>query len=114
MCSGSHRLKFPALDDVRRVITGHTSAGKSTIIADTVQPATTASPECVRKYDLHYTGESPAVIDTEVSQGKWVDEIADHPELTPSENGSIFRAVDFGPGAVSVCGPCLLTTRDSY
>jgi hypothetical protein len=49
-----------------------------------------------------------------VSQGKWVDEIADHPELTPSENGSIFRAVDFGPGAVSVCGPCLLTTRDSY
>ncbi|KAJ7259698.1 hypothetical protein C8J57DRAFT_1638735 [Mycena rebaudengoi] len=89
------------LPDIRRIVTGHTSAGKSTIISDTIQPPTLWSPESVNaKYDLHYTGESPAVIDTEVSQGKWVDEIAQHPELI-SENGSTFRAFNFSPGSVS-------------
>jgi hypothetical protein len=93
-------------------VTGHTSAGKSTIISDTIQPPTLWSPESVNaKYDLHYTGESPAVIDTEVSQGKWVDEIAQHPELI-SENGSTFRAFNFSPGSVSVCILHVIATRD--
>ncbi|KAJ7671853.1 hypothetical protein B0H17DRAFT_1162069 [Mycena rosella] len=87
------------LPPVRRVVTGHNSAGKSTVIADTAQQArlaTSVNPV----YDLHYTGESPAVIDTEISKGKWVDEVTQHPELV-SGSGSTFRCWDLPPGDVS-------------
>ncbi|KAJ7088200.1 hypothetical protein C8R43DRAFT_1050810 [Mycena crocata] len=100
MSSVSETTKCP-FPDVRRVVTGHTSAGKSTVIADTIQPPTFWSPERVNpKFDLFYTGTTPAAIDSEVAEGKWVDEIADHPELF-SVNGSTFRAFEFSPGSVS-------------
>ncbi|KAJ6569303.1 hypothetical protein B0H19DRAFT_1256947 [Mycena capillaripes] len=87
--------------NVRHVVTGHTSEGKSTFIADTVLPPISWSFENVnQKFDLHYTGTAPAVIDSEVSQGKWVDEIAEHPEVI-SMGGSVFRACEFAPGSVS-------------
>ncbi|KAF7340319.1 Cupin-2 domain-containing protein [Mycena venus] len=86
---------------VRRVVTGHTPAGKSTVIADTVQPARYFTPESISPvYDLHYTGESPAVIDAEISKGEWVDEVKDHTEVF-SGNGSNFRCLDLAPGSVS-------------
>ncbi|KAJ7885782.1 hypothetical protein B0H14DRAFT_3431727 [Mycena olivaceomarginata] len=59
-------LPFQPFPPVRRVITGHTPAGKSTVITDTVQPA--------RFIRLESPAESPAVIGTEISTGEWVDE----------------------------------------
>ncbi|KAJ7250113.1 hypothetical protein B0H12DRAFT_1120828 [Mycena haematopus] len=86
---------------VRRVVTGHTKDGKSKVIADIVQPPRLFTPESVSPmYDLHFTGESPAVIDTEISNGEWVDEIKSHPEVF-SGSGSNFRCWDFAPGQVS-------------
>ncbi|KAJ6569275.1 hypothetical protein B0H19DRAFT_1232162 [Mycena capillaripes] len=86
---------------VRRVVTGHNSAGKSTVITDQVQTPRFFTPERVAPmYDLHYTGESPAVIDKELSKGKWVDEITSHPDVF-SGKGSNFRCWDFSPGEVS-------------
>jgi hypothetical protein len=87
---------------VRRVVTGHSAAGKSTVLADNTQPARFWTPESVAPmYDLHYTAEAPAVIDSEITTGKWVDEIMQHPELV-SGSGSTFRCWDFAPGDVSV------------
>ncbi|KAF8188268.1 hypothetical protein K438DRAFT_1594452 [Mycena galopus ATCC 62051] len=86
---------------VRRVVTGHTSAGKSTVITDAIQPNRFFTPgSATPMYDLHHAGESPAVIDTEISQGKWVDEIKSHPEVF-SGSGSNFRCWDFAPGEMS-------------
>jgi hypothetical protein len=93
------KCPFP---DVRRVVTGHTPTGKSTVLADTIQPPTSWSPDSVNpKFDLYYTGSAPASIDSEITQGKWVDEIADHPEIL-SADGSTFRAFEFAPGSFSV------------
>ncbi|KAJ7433436.1 hypothetical protein B0H11DRAFT_2121781 [Mycena galericulata] len=90
------------LAPVRRVVTGHNAAGKAKVLDDTVQSPQFWSPEGVSPiYDLHYTSESPAVIDTEVTTGKWVDEIQAHPKEIASPNGSTFRSVDFAPGQVS-------------
>ncbi|KAJ7885781.1 hypothetical protein B0H14DRAFT_2699030 [Mycena olivaceomarginata] len=89
---------------VRRVVTGHTPAGKSTVIADTVQPTRFVAPQTpeslVPLYDLHYAAEAPAVIDTEISKGEWVDEIKAHPEVFHG-SGSNFRCWEFAPGMVS-------------
>ncbi|KAJ6474473.1 hypothetical protein C8R47DRAFT_710031 [Mycena vitilis] len=88
---------------VRRVVTGHTATGKSTVVADTVQPPTFWSPQSISPiYDLCRTGESPAVIDSEIKSedGKWVDEIAQNPEHV-SKEGSVFRVFEFSPGTVS-------------
>lgn len=94
----STQTPFPP---VRRVVTGHTPDGKSTVLQDTVQPGRFYTPDSIAPlYDLHYTGESPAVIDTEISKGKWEDEIKEHPEVATA--GSNFRCWDFAPGEVSV------------
>ncbi|KAJ6614935.1 hypothetical protein B0H10DRAFT_1946212 [Mycena sp. CBHHK59/15] len=94
----SSQSPFPP---VRRVVTGHTSAGKSTVIADSALPARFWTPESVNPvYEVHYTGESPAVIDSEISTGKWTDEITLHLNLV-SPGGSTFRCWEFEPGAVS-------------
>ncbi|KAJ7139254.1 hypothetical protein C8R44DRAFT_693698 [Mycena epipterygia] len=86
---------------VRRVVTGHTSEGKSTVVADTIQPPTFWSPESISPiYDLCRTGESPAAIDSELAEGEWVDEIAQNPEHV-SKDGSVFRVFEFSPGTVS-------------
>ncbi|KAJ6509095.1 hypothetical protein DFH09DRAFT_999954 [Mycena vulgaris] len=96
--SGTPQTPFPP---VRRVVTGHNPSGKSIVLADTALPARFYTPESVAPmYDLHYTGESPAVIDTEIVTGNWVDEITQHPEIT-SAGGSTFRCWDFAPGDVS-------------
>ncbi|KAJ6569347.1 hypothetical protein B0H19DRAFT_1373544 [Mycena capillaripes] len=98
MTSSSSKSPF---SPVRRVVTGHTAAGKSTVVADTVQPATFWSPKSTSPiYDLCRTGESPAVIDSEITEGKWVDEIAQNPEHV-SKDGSVFRVFEFSPGTVS-------------
>ncbi|KAJ7698270.1 hypothetical protein B0H17DRAFT_927445 [Mycena rosella] len=86
---------------VRRVVTGHTAAGRPTILADTIQPPAFWSPGSTSPiYDLCRTSESPAAIDSEVSQGAWVDEITQNPEHV-SANGSVFRVFEFSPGTVS-------------
>jgi hypothetical protein len=72
------------------------------VIADTLQPARFFTPESAAPmYDLHYSGKSPAVIDTEISKGEWADEVKSHPEVF-SGDGSNFRCWDFAPGDVSV------------
>ncbi|KAJ7439099.1 hypothetical protein FB451DRAFT_1415902 [Mycena latifolia] len=65
--------------------------GQSTALSDTVSPC------AFLVYDLHYTGESRAVIDSELSTGKWIDEITLHPELF-SAGGATFRCLYFAPG----------------
>ncbi|KAK7064932.1 cupin-2 domain-containing protein [Favolaschia claudopus] len=86
---------------VRRVVTGHTPEGKATVVADTVQPPTFWSPQSISPiYDLCHTSESPAVIDSEIREGKWADEIATNTEHV-SRNGSVFRVFEFSPGTVS-------------
>ncbi|KAJ6459608.1 hypothetical protein C8R45DRAFT_1030531 [Mycena sanguinolenta] len=86
---------------VRRVVTGHTAAGKSKVIADAVQtPRFNSANSPSRIFDLHYAGESPAVIDTEVSTGEWADEIVSHPEIFTG-HGSNFRCRDVAPGEAS-------------
>ncbi|KAJ7058784.1 hypothetical protein C8F01DRAFT_990067 [Mycena amicta] len=95
---------FPA---VRRVVTGHTLQGKSTVLADTVQPPTFWSPKSTSPiYDLCHTSESPARIDSEIIGhglgGEWVDEIAEKKEHV-SKEGSVFRVFEFAPGTVSPC-----------
>jgi len=84
--------------NVRRVITGHSSEGKSILLRDEAKEPIFWSPESVAPvHDLYRTNEHPAVIDTEVPTGNWVDEIAANPELI-SANGSTFRAIDMPPG----------------
>ncbi|KAJ7140555.1 hypothetical protein C8R43DRAFT_1089211 [Mycena crocata] len=66
---------------VRRVVTVHSSAGTSSVIADT--------DKLNAVYDLHYTGEAPAAIDAEI-------------KTLVSPDGSSFRCWDLAPGEVSV------------
>ncbi|KAF8148354.1 hypothetical protein K438DRAFT_1625557 [Mycena galopus ATCC 62051] len=82
---------------VRRVVTGHTPAGKSTVVSDTIQ-----SPTFCPIYDLCRTSQSPAAIDSELMQpdGKWIDEIAQNKDHV-SKEGSVFRVFEFSPGTVS-------------
>ncbi|KAJ7649518.1 hypothetical protein DFH06DRAFT_996407, partial [Mycena polygramma] len=75
----SKQSPFPP---VRRVITGHISTGKSTVLADTIQPSRLMT------------------LDTPISKGVWVDEITSHPEVF-SGTGSHFRCWDFAPGTVT-------------
>ncbi|KAJ6620145.1 cupin 2 conserved barrel domain protein [Mycena sp. CBHHK59/15] len=96
----SNSAKSP-FKPVRRVVTGHSPAGKSTVVADTVQPPTFWSPKSISHiYDLCRTGESPAVIDSEITNGQWVDEIMQNPEHV-SKGGSVFRVFEFAPRTVS-------------
>ncbi|KAJ7087046.1 hypothetical protein C8R43DRAFT_1142380 [Mycena crocata] len=93
-----HSIHFPP---VRRVVTSHTPSGKSTVLADTAQPEWFPTPESRNPiYDLHRTNEFPAVVDTELTQGKWVDETTLHSDLT-SADGSMFRCWTLVPGDVS-------------
>lgn len=100
MTSSSYESRCP-LPPVRRVITGHDTSGKAIFLRDEVQPPTFWSPDGGAVYDLHRTNETPTVIDAELSQGEWVDEIARGPKGFAglvSENGSTVRAFDFPPG----------------
>ncbi|KAF7293776.1 Cupin-2 domain-containing protein [Mycena chlorophos] len=96
------RSPFPP---VRRVVTGHTLSGSSTIVADTIQATRYWSAESTSGnaiYDLHHTSEPVARVDSEFtsSDGKWVDEIAENKEHV-SKDGSVFRVFEFAPGTVT-------------
>ncbi|KAF7318768.1 Cupin-2 domain-containing protein [Mycena chlorophos] len=102
--SALRKSPFP---DVRRVVTGHNPAGQATILEDALQPATswggfdTANP----KYDLHYTGRVPALVDSELSSkdgyGRWVDEMKAHSSDVYAKEGALFRVSDFAPGSTT-------------
>lgn len=100
----THKSPFPS---VRRVVTGHTSSGKSTVLQDETIPTTFPFPGSLSAvHDLYRTNESPAIIDSEIVTGKWVDDIKEDPSQV-SKDGSTFHSVDFAPGSVSVRG-CLV------
>jgi len=89
------------LPTVRRIVTGHNLSGKSIVLQDTIQEPhywTPGSNDAM--YDLCRTEESPASIDSELSQGQWIDEITRNPDHV-SQNGSVFRAFDFAPDTVT-------------
>nr|GAT55127.1 predicted protein [Mycena chlorophos] len=85
---------------VRRVVTGHTPEGESSVLKDMQQPPRFWYPGATSPiYDLHWTSEAPARLDTELTSPnrEWVDESLGHPEVV-SLNGSVFRALDMAPG----------------
>ncbi|KAI0077179.1 hypothetical protein K474DRAFT_1582155, partial [Panus rudis PR-1116 ss-1] len=85
---------------VRRVITGHNKEGKSVVIRDEpIKPIYWTPTDLCPSYDIYRTNEHPAVVDTELTQGEWVDDIAQDPTVF-SENGSTFRSIDTPPGNV--------------
>jgi hypothetical protein len=105
------KLKSP-FPPVRRVVTGHTADGKSTVLQDDIQPTTFFHPGSANAiHDLYRTNESPAVMDAEIVSRQWVDEIKKDPSQV-SELGSTFRSVDFAPGSVSVRTPPFLSLPD--
>ncbi|KAF5370307.1 hypothetical protein D9758_006888 [Tetrapyrgos nigripes] len=90
----------PALPPVRRVVTGHTTDGKSTVIRDEVQPPQFWSPGSINAiYDIGRTETIPANIDSEITTGEFIDEIATSKGHVGS-TGAVFRSFDFAPGAV--------------
>jgi len=90
----------PILPSVRRVITGHTPDGKSTVIRDEIQPPQYWRPGGAPVFDLAYTETVPAKMDSEITEGEFVDEIALHNKELVSKNGSAFRVFDHAPGQV--------------
>ncbi|KAJ7630229.1 hypothetical protein FB45DRAFT_914912 [Roridomyces roridus] len=97
--SSTSESPFPP---TRRIVTGHTPQGKSLVLDDSLTAPRFLSPESkVSLADLHYTAEAPAVIDTELTTGKWIDEAKTQTEKIFSGKGSNFRSIDFAPGTVS-------------
>jgi len=82
---------------VRRVVTGHSSDGKSIVLKDEVQKPTYLRPGAVNPvYDLHRAPTIPEKNDSELVDGEWVDEIARNPAHS-SKDGAVFRTYDLGP-----------------
>jgi mannose-6-phosphate isomerase-like protein (cupin superfamily) len=71
----------------RRIVTGHTAGGKSTIVADGQPPSDAGAPD---RY-LWTTGATPAD-----NRGD-ADAAAMPLRLEPPANGSVFRLVEFPP-----------------
>ncbi|KAJ7579034.1 hypothetical protein C8J56DRAFT_1059269 [Mycena floridula] len=90
----------PTLPPVRRVITGHTVEGKSTVIKDEVQQHVVWRPGGAPVYDLGWADTVPVKIDSELTEGGYVDEISKHDKVLVSENGASFRVFDHAPGMV--------------
>lgn len=89
--------KFPPFAPLRRVITGHSPNGKSTIIEDAPVAPRPFGPKSFFT-DLYWTDEFPADNGVEFK-----DLIKDHPRDIFSQNGSSVRLTEFPPGAASVC-----------
>jgi len=86
---------------VRRIVTGHNSSGKSIILRDEVQKPKYWPPGNKNPlHELYFTTESPAIIDTELSQGEWIDEITRNQDFI-IKNGSKFISFDLAPGFAS-------------
>jgi hypothetical protein len=101
--SAQQSAKSP-LPDVRRVVTGHKPTGKSTIIVDQIQQPQYWSPGSLNAvYDIGRNDQVPAKLDSELTQGKWVDEVADSGHV--SKTGAVFRSFDYAPGSVVVGAP---------
>ena len=92
------------LPGIRRVITGHTSAGEPVVIRDEVtEPKFWAPGSRSGIFDLYRADEVPA--SNNALQGEWVDLIAQSPVgraglVTP--NGATFRVFDYAPGSTVV------------
>jgi len=99
----SETKKASPIPNVRRVITGHNTEGKSIVVRDDVQSPKYWGTDSVNTiYDICRTELVPASIDSEITTGTFVDEIASHAEHV-NPTGSVFRSFEFAPGAVTVC-----------
>lgn len=95
-------LKTSLVPNVRRVITGHNSLGKSVIVRDDVQPPKYWGEDRTNPiYDICRTENVPADIDSELVNGSFIDEIASRAEHV-NPTGSVFRSFEFSPGTVTV------------
>jgi hypothetical protein len=99
------------LPQVRRVITGHSPEGKSIVVCDNVQSAKFWDQDSVNPiyYDIYSTEHVPASIDSEITTGTFVDEIASKSGLV-NPTGTICRSFEFPPGSVTVCGGSALVS----
>ncbi|MEM9653928.1 MAG: cupin domain-containing protein [Actinomycetota bacterium] len=80
------------LPNVRRIVTGHTPAGKATIVEDGPSPVeirNPARPGFVLR-NIWRTSETPAPVDAP-------DSITEQEGLLPPAGGTILRVIDFGP-----------------
>jgi quercetin dioxygenase-like cupin family protein len=77
----------------RRIVTGHDSKGRAVILFDGAAPNVKHRPSGLVSTLLWTTAESPA--DTARGDDRSTREIG----IPPPERGSIFRVVDFPPGA---------------
>ena len=77
----------------RRIVTGHDAGGRAVILHDSPAPNVKRRPSGLVSTLLWTTDESPADV-------KWnEDRAAREIGIPPPERGSIFRVVDFPPGA---------------
>jgi hypothetical protein len=99
----SETKKASPIPNVRRVITGHNAEGKSIVVRDDIQPPKYWGADSVNTiYDICRTELVPASIDSEITTGTFIDEIASHTEHV-NPTGTVFRSFEFAPGAVTVC-----------
>ena len=77
----------------RRIVTGHDAQGRAAILHDSAAPNVKRRPSGLVSTLLWTTDESPADV------GRKDDRAAREIGIPPPENGSIFRVVDFPPGA---------------
>jgi quercetin dioxygenase-like cupin family protein len=77
----------------RRVVTGHDATGKAVILSDGPAPNVKVRPSGLVSTLLWVTDETPADVSSRADKGK--REIG----IPPPEGGSLFRIVDFPPGA---------------
>jgi quercetin dioxygenase-like cupin family protein len=77
----------------RRIVTGHDAKGRAVILHDGAAPNVKHRPSGLVSTLLWTTDESPAVVDRKD------DRAAREMGIPPPERGSIFRVVDFPPGA---------------
>ncbi len=77
----------------RRIVTGHDAKGRAVILHDGAAPNARRRPSGLVSTLLWTTDESPADVDR--SDDRAAREIG----IPPPERGSIFRLVDFPPGA---------------
>jgi quercetin dioxygenase-like cupin family protein len=77
----------------RRIVTGHDAGGRAVILHDGAAPNVKRRPSGLVSTLLWTTDESPADADRQD------DRAARETGIPPPERGSIFRVVDFPPGA---------------
>lgn len=108
----SETKKASPIPNVRRVITGHNAEGKSIVLRNDTQPPKYWGTDSVNIiYDIFRSEFVPASIDSKITTGTFVDEVASKAEhVNPS--GSVFRSFEFSPGSITVRGACLVYPRD--